>query len=93
MIFKTRGDAKQKEWVQDVVRGVRDKDHHEWQQDEQAPTGYIQAYTKPMDVVLDPFVGGGTVPYVCKTIGRQYMAFDKEEKTIKIALRRLEDGS
>lgn len=57
---KKPGETAVREWAQDVVRGTRYKEFHDWQQDEQAPEQYIAAYTKPGDLVLRPFCGGGT---------------------------------
>lgn len=92
LVFKKPGDTAVKEWAQDVVRGTRDKSHHEWQQDSEAPLQYIAAYTKPGDVVLDPFVGGGTTPWACKKLGRYYVAFDVSEEAIKLSMERVANG-
>lgn len=89
LVFKKPGPTAIKEWAQDVVRGTRDKSHHEWQQDSEAPLQYIAAYTKPGDVVLDPFVGGGTTPWACKQIGRYFVAFDVNEEAVKLSMERV----
>jgi DNA modification methylase len=92
LIFKKPGKTEVKEWAQDVVRGTRDKSHHEWQQDSEAPLQYIAAYTKPGDIVLDPFVGGGTTPWSCKQLGRYYVCFDTNEDAVKLSMERLANG-
>lgn len=89
VVFKQPGDSKVREWVQDVVRGTRDKEFHEWQQDEDAPRQYIPAYTFPGDVVLDPFVGGGTTVAVCQELGRHFIGFDKDPDAVKMSIARL----
>ncbi|MBA2705849.1 MAG: site-specific DNA-methyltransferase [Blastocatellia bacterium] len=89
VVFKKPGDSKVREWVQDVVRGTREKDFHDWQQDEDAPRQYIPAYTFEGGIVLDPFVGGGTTPYVCKELGRHFLAFDKDVEAVKMSIARL----
>lgn len=89
LVFKKPGKTAVKEWAQDVVRGTRDKSHHEWQQDSEAPLQYIAAYTKPGDVVLDPFVGGGTTPWACKQLGRYFVAFDIDEEAVKLSTERV----
>lgn len=89
LVFKKPGVSAVKEWAQDVVRGTRDKSHHEWQQDSEAPLQYIAAYTKPGDVVLDPFVGGGTTPWACKQLGRYFVAFDVNEDAVKLSMERV----
>lgn len=92
LVFKKPGQTATREWVQDVVRGTRDKSHHEWQQDIEAPLQYIAAYTKPGDVVLDPFVGGGTTPWACKQLGRYFVAFDVDENAVKLSMERLRNA-
>lgn len=89
LAFKKPGHTPVKEWAQDVVRGTRDKSHHDWQQDSEAPLQYIAAYTKPGDIVLDPFVGGGTTPWACKKLGRYFIAFDVDEEAIKLSTERV----
>jgi len=89
LAYKKPGKTAVREWAQDVVRGTRDKEYHDWQQDEQAPEQYIAAYTNPGDLVLDPFCGGGTTAAVCKRIGRYYLSFDTNPDAVKMALSRL----
>jgi len=87
--FKKTGRTATKEWSQDVVRGTRDKEFHDWQQDIQAPMQYIAAYTLPNDTVLDPFCGGGTIPAACKELGRHFIAFDSDEDAVRTTIGRL----
>lgn len=88
LLFKKPGDSKVREWVQDVVRGTRDKDFHDWQQDEDAPRQYIPAYTFEGDIVLDPFVGGGTTVAVCKELKRHFLGFDQDPDAVKMSIAR-----
>lgn len=89
LAYKKAGTTTTREWTQDVVRGVRSKELHDWQQDEQAPEQYIAAYTIPGDLVLDPFCGAGTTAAVCARIGRYYLSFDADPAAVKVALRRI----
>lgn len=41
------------------------------------------------DMVLDPFAGSGTVPYVCLTLGRRYLGFEAVAEYVALANRRL----
>jgi len=90
VLFKKPGDFQQTGWVQDVVRGKRDKELYDWQQDMEAPLQYIPIYTKPGEIVLDPFVGSGTIPIACQQLNRHYIAFDDNPETIKIAIARVD---
>lgn len=40
-------------------------------------------------IVFDPFTGGGTVPAVCKMLGRKYLAFEIDPDTAEMARRRV----
>jgi len=48
-----------------------------------------QAMSNFPGVVLDPFCGGGTVPAVCKQLGRRYLAFEIDHATATIARDRV----
>lgn len=37
---------------------------------------FIDRLTKPGDLILDPFCGGGTVPETCIKLGRRWIAFE-----------------
>lgn len=41
------------------------------------------------DVVLDPFVGSGTMPVIAKTLGRRYIGIERENNYIEIARARI----
>src|SRR5207237_7667366 len=38
----------------------------------------IQAFTKPGEIVLDPFVGSGTTAVAAQSLGRRYIGIDIE---------------
>lgn len=50
----------------------------------------ILSTSNPNDIVLDPFSGSGTTSAVAKRLGRQYIAFDREEFYVQVAKDRLE---
>lgn len=45
--------------------------------------------SRPGDVILDPFMGSGTMPVGAKILGRHYIAFETERENVKIAEARL----
>lgn len=52
------------------------KKYHHWGQDVESARYYIDYFSNLGDIVLDPFVGGGTTPIACDLIGRKCLAFD-----------------
>jgi DNA modification methylase len=74
----------------DAVRMNRDKRYHEWGQGEDFAMRYINLWTQPGDLVWEPFTGGGTIPAVCKQLGRNFVAFEVDPTTADRARKRLE---
>lgn len=50
------------------------------------------AFCPPAGVVLDPFTGGGTVPAVCKMLGRKYLAFEIMPEVAELARERVRNA-
>lgn len=67
-----------------------DKRFHKWGQSERVASYYISFYSKPGDVLYEPFAGGGTVPYVCLQKERNFYASEVDEEQCFIARKRLE---
>ena len=54
---------------------------------------FIKLTTKPGDIVLDPFIGSGTVAAVAKKMNRHYIGIDINPKYCEIAKSRLEKST
>jgi len=50
----------------------------------------INCFSKPGDMVLDPFMGSGTTPVAAALNDRRYLGIELEEKYYQIASRRIE---
>ncbi len=50
---------------------------------------WLQAFSGSGETVFDPFTGGGTVPAVCKMLGRNYLAFEIDPATAEMARQRV----
>lgn len=50
---------------------------------------YISAFSASGATILDPFTGSGTIPAVCKMLGRRWLAFEIDPSTAKDARRRV----
>jgi DNA methylase len=82
----------QGEWVGDVSKsGVNDNDKrfHEWGQSESGMADLVERFSKPGDLILDPFLGGGTTGVVSLKLNRRFIGVDRDEKAIKTAKQRL----
>jgi DNA modification methylase len=56
----------------------------------QIPRNLILRYTNPGDVVLDPFVGGGTTALESYALGRRFIGYDINEAAIEQTRRKIE---
>ena len=78
------------EWFDDLFQGNGpEKKHHEWQQSEAEAIYYIEAFTKPGDVVVDPFLGSGTTGVAAVGLGRRFIGADSDAAAVREAVRRL----
>ena len=61
-------------FLTDMILGKRDKEHHWMGQGVEQFQYFVERLTEPGGLVVDPFVGGGTVPVACVATGRRYIA-------------------
>jgi site-specific DNA-methyltransferase (adenine-specific) len=79
-------------WIGDVCKSEvndNDKRFHEWGQSESGMVGLVERFSKPNDIVLDPFCGGGTTGVVSIKLGRRFIGVDLDESSIKITGARI----
>lgn len=53
----------------------------------------VNASSMRGDLVLDPFSGVGTCPYVCKRLGRRYIGIEKDEEFVRLSNDRLDNAN
>ena len=53
------------------------------------PTWFIKLFTKPGDLVLDPFLGSGSTAVAALTLGRHYIGVDISAEYVELANTRL----
>lgn len=63
----------------------REKNGHDWQQSKSGVGYLIEMFTKPNDLILEPFAGSGTTIIAAREKGRKIMAAEIDEKTYNIA--------
>lgn len=49
----------------------------------------ILGFSNENDVILDPFAGSGTTPYIAKKYNRNFIAIEKEKKYVKAIEKRV----
>lgn len=91
LLVKKPGETIDMVWMPDSIKSTRDKKYHEWGQGVELVEKLVSGYSQPGEIVLDPFVGGASVPYVAKTQKRRYIGFDISEETVRLGLARLSE--
>lgn len=67
----------------------KDKRYHHWGQNVSSARYCVEAFSAPGDMVLDPFVGGGTTAVACELIGRRCIGFDLDPAALATTATRL----
>ncbi|MGI2907156.1 DNA methyltransferase [Tolypothrix sp. VBCCA 56010] len=62
---------------------------HPTQKPTEALSELIKAYTKPSDLILDPFAGSGSTAIAARQNGRGFIAIEKDANYFNIAQKRL----
>jgi hypothetical protein len=65
------------------------KSNHKWSKPRRVIEKWLTLLSTPGAIVFDPFTGGGTVPAVCKMLGRDYLAFEIDPATADKARERV----
>ena len=88
ILWFTRGQYTGPFLADGINTSVPDKRYHRWGQPARWADCFLQRHP-PETVVFDPFTGGGTVPAVCKMLGRNYIAFEIEPDVAEAARQRV----
>lgn len=65
------------------------KEDHDWGQPTTVFDALVEHFTKPKDLVVDPFLGSGTTAESAYNFGRRFEGFDIDESNVKIATGRV----
>jgi len=71
-----------------INTSVPDKRYHKWGQQVRWASSFIQRFP-PETAIFDPMCGGGTVPAVCKMLGRRWLAFEIKPDVAERARERI----
>ncbi len=74
------------------IPSVRSNSAHESQFPLELPRRMIRLLTDPGDLTLDCFIGSGTTAVAAVREGRQFMGFDSNPKSVRLAERRVEQA-
>jgi hypothetical protein len=64
-------------------------DTYKWHKNPEAFIAWLKAFTKPGDVVYDPFTGSGSLPVECKRMGRAFVASELKPDVAASARERI----
>lgn len=82
---------KRQGYLLDTIKGTgREKEFHEWGQEFRELQHLIDYYSRPNDLILDPFCGSGTTCVAAKKLGRNYIGIDISPEYCDIARKRLD---
>lgn len=91
LLWFTKGDYGGN-WVGDVLKSPpndNDKQYHKWGQSLLGTRDIVERFTNPDDVVLDPFLGGGTTGAAAVTVRRRFIGADVSQECIDTARARI----
>jgi site-specific DNA-methyltransferase (adenine-specific) len=66
-----------------------DKEFHDWGQSESGFAALVRAFSKPGDVICDPFLGGGTTGVVSLALNRFFVGIENNPTTFDTAKTRI----
>ena len=89
LIF-AKSDARCPKLLNDVFHGTgKEKDFHEWQQSIEEFMHFVEAFSEPGELVVDPFGGGFTTAAACHRLGRRCLTCDIDAEAVQRGLERL----
>lgn len=83
MVFNCRWDG--------FIRDSREKKVHPTQKALEVIKWCVQEFSKEGDLILDPFLGGGTTAVACKMLKRKFIGIELSEEYFKVANERLSE--
>ena len=74
------------------VAALREGKCHPTQKPVPLFTWCLSLFSKPGDIVLDPFCGSGTAALACHALGRHFVCIERSEYYVNVARNRLRDA-
>ena len=82
----------QGDWHGDVIKSDvndNDKRFHGWGQSESGMARLVESFSEPGQVVLDPFLGGGTTGLIALRLGRKFIGIDLDKSCVETSKDRV----
>lgn len=90
LLFYVPRGGKPRAWFEDTYRSEGEqKESHDWQQSIGAAIHYIEKLTDSGDLVVDPFLGGGTTGVAAVQTGRAFIGFEIDKAAFVEASERI----
>ena len=90
LVFSKKPMKKQQSMTLDFIKKCeREKDFHEWQQAQSGFEELLDKFTKPGQMILEPFGGAGTVPLACLEKDRKCLCIEIKEEDVEIIKGRI----
>ena len=93
LLWFVKGEYKG-DWIGDVCKSKvndNDKRFHNWGQSESGIVDIIERFTYPKELIVDPFVGGGTIGYIAVKMKRRFIGIDIDKECVEITKKRLKE--
>ena len=85
----------QGDWLGDVLKSPtnnNDKRFHEWGQSVGGMTDIVERFTDPNQLIVDPFLGGGTTGIAAVTKGRKFIGVDINQSCLDTTEKRITEA-
>lgn len=81
-------------WVFDTAESkAPDKAHHHWGQSVDGMAQLVERFSRPGELVLDPFLGGGTTAIAALQLGRRFLGCDVDETAVATSAARIAEAA
>jgi hypothetical protein len=90
LLLYQNGFKRTEEFFPDIIHGSgREKTYHEWEQSSDELTSIIEYFTRPGDIILDPFMGSGSTLIIANKLKRKVIGCDINEGTFNLVKERI----
>lgn len=91
VLWYVKGEYKG-DYIGDILKSPSsDKRFHEWGQSLGGMLDIVERLTNPGNVILDPFLGGGTTGAAAVSIGRKFIGTDIKSENVEISRKRIKE--